>query len=221
MKPFIAEKTNSRVPTSAEAGPSNPTRAQLAALSSRQKRVHEIDDDEGAENDVQEVEVRNVRGNGKRKETHIDEEEDDDEIQEVDPPPPKTTRSRGGSRKPPSTVNGKPTATKGKAKPKIGPPRSAPKPAREPMDVDSNDAVEHEMDVDVNGTTAVANAFNAATKNNVGRASKMQSGQKNDDGMTVRLEEQLRQVRFKSVSILQTSFVVPLVIKANLEFCGL
>ncbi|KAF8809100.1 hypothetical protein BYT27DRAFT_7232467 [Phlegmacium glaucopus] len=192
-KPFISEKANSRVPTSAEAGPSNPTRAQLLASG---KQVHEIDDNEDDEDDV---EVRNVRGNGKRKETHVVEDEDDDEIQEVDPPPPKTTRSRGGSRKPTSTVNGKPTATtavaKGKARagPKIGPPRSAPKSAREPMDVDLNDAVEHGMDVDVNGAALIANTLNTATVHNAGRAPKFQSGQKNDDGTTARLEEQLRQ----------------------------
>ena len=197
MKPFVGEKVNSRVATSAEAGPSNPTRAQHGRKTI-QNRVHEISDDQDDDDDVQEVEVAMTR-NGKRKESHIVEDEEDEEIQEVDPPP-KTTRSRGGSRKPSSTVNGKPTTTNGattatakgkaKVKPKIGPPRSAAKLAREPMDMHSNDVVEHEMDVDVNNTAAVANAINAALKNNAAR----QSGQQNDDGTTARLEERLHQV---------------------------
>ena len=122
-----------------------------------------------------------------------DEDDDDDEIQEVEPPP-KMTRSRGGSRKPSSTVNGKPTssngAAKGKAKPKLGPTKPATKPAQESMDVDLNDVVEHDVDMGVNGTAVVSNAINAAMKQNAGRAPK--SGQQNE----ARLEEELRQVRF-------------------------
>lgn len=208
-KAFPGEKSTSRAAASAEAGPSNPTRAQLAAFGSRktaQNQVHEVDDEDD-EDDIQEVEAKTMlKGHGKQKETHGMEDEDDDEIQEVDPPP-RMTKSRGGSRKPSSTVNEKPSingaavaATKGKrkarVKPKIGPPRSVPKFAREPMDVDSNDAVEHEMDVDINGAATVTNAINAAMKNNAGRVPKMQSGQQKDDRTIVRLEESLRQVRF-------------------------
>lgn len=124
------------------------------------------------------------------------EDDHDHEIQEVDPPP-KTTRSRGGSRKPSSTVDAKPTTngTAAKGKPR-GKPRSAPKAVREPMDVDSNDAVEHEIDVNVDDTPTVADAINAALKNNAGRAPKSQSGQENEDGTAAQLKEQLRQVRF-------------------------
>lgn len=173
-----------------------------------QNQVHEVDDEDD-EDDIQEVEAKTIpKGNGKN---HIVEDEDDDEIQEVDPPLQKATKSRGGSRKPSSTVNGQSTIngttiaarkTKGKAKakPKMGPPRSVLKPTREPMDVDSNDVVEHEMDVDANGAALIANTINAAIKNNAGRTSKIHSGQQNDDDRTIaRLEEALRQVCFRSI----------------------
>lgn len=165
--------------------------------------MHEVDDED--EGDIREVEA-SVRGNGKRKESSAVEDEDDDEVQEVDPPR-KTIRTRGGSRKPSSTVNGKPTsngtdaaATKRKAKakppPKIGPPRGAPRTTREPM-VDSNDVVE--LDADVNGAADIADVINAAIKSNAGRAPKIQPGQQNDDGTRTQLEEQLRQVCLRPV----------------------
>lgn len=200
---FTGEKPNFRTATTTEAGPSNTSRAQLAASGSRQNRVLEVDDEDDEE-DIQEVEARTIpRGNnGKRKEleSHAVENEDDDEIQEVDPPP-KITRTRAGSRKPSSSVNGKPAsssngAAKGKAKvkPKLVPTKPTAKPTHEPMDVDLNDAVEHDMDAGVNGTAAVANAINASVKHNTGRAPK--SGQQHEDGPIARLEEELRQVRF-------------------------
>ena len=160
------------------------------------------------EDDIQEAEDRtlprgtNNSSNGKRKETHaVENEDDDDEIQEVDPPP-KMTRSRGASRKPSSTVNGKPASNnngvaakgKAKAKPKVGPTKQTTKPAHEPMDVDSNVVVEHDVDMGMNGTTAIANTINVAVKHNAGRAPK--SGQQNEDGRITRLQEDLRQVRF-------------------------
>lgn len=168
--------------------------------------MHEVDDEDD-EDDIQEVEARTIPkgNNGKRKDTHAVENEDDgDEIQEVDPPPPKMTRSRGGSRKPSSTVNGKPASSsngatakgKAKAKPKFGSTKPATKPAHEPMDVDLNDVVEHATDMGVNGTAAVANTtINAAIKHNAGRAPKS-GGQQNEDGPVARLEEELSQVRF-------------------------
>lgn len=197
-KPFISEKSNSRTAgTSTEAGPSNFSRAKLAGFDSRKtahNHVYELDDEDD-ENDFQEVEAKTIpRGNGKRKETHAVENEDD-EIQEVEPPT-KMTRSR----KPPSTVNGKPTsngAAKGKAKAK--PPKLVAKPAHESMNVDSNDVVEHDMDVDVNGVAAIANDIHAAMKHNGGWAPKIQSGQQNEDGPIARLEGELRQVRFRSI----------------------
>ena len=164
--------------------------------------MHEVHDEDD-EDDIQEVEARTIpkgnnNNNGKRKETHAVEIEDDgDEVQEVDPPP-KMTRSRGGSRKPSSTVNGKPTSSaatakgKAKAKPKLGSTKPATKPAHEHMDVDLNDVVEHDTDMGVNGTAA---AINAATKNNAGRAPKS-GGQQDEDGQVARLEEELSQVRF-------------------------
>lgn len=165
--------------------------------------MHEVDDD-----DIQEVEARTIpRGNGKRKETHAVENEDDDEIQEVDPPPPKMTRSRGGSRKPSSTVNGKPTSNgaakgKAKAKPKLVPTKPAAKPAHEPMDVDLDDVVEPDRDIGVNGTADIASTVNAALKHNAGRAPKIQSGRQNEDGPMARLEEELSQVRFIGKTLL-------------------
>ena len=109
-KPFTVP--SNRVPTSNEAGPSNPNRNQLhAASGSRQNQAHEAHDVDD-EVDIQEVEARTIpRGtnnNGKRK--AVGNEDDDDEIQEVDPPR-RLTRSRGGSRKPSSTVNGKPASS--------------------------------------------------------------------------------------------------------------
>lgn len=202
-KPFIGEKSNARAVTSTEAGPSNPIRAQLAAFGSRQNQVHEVDDGDD-EDDIQEIEASMdiPRGNGKRKETHAVENEVDDEIQEVDPPPPKMTRSRGGSQKPSSTVNGKPTngvaKGKAKAKAKLGSTKPATKLAQEPMDVDMNDVVEHDVNMGVNGTAAIANNINAAIKHNAGRAPKVQSGQQNDDGPM----EELRQVRFIGKTLL-------------------
>ena len=196
-KTFVGEKPSSRAAASAEAGPSNLIRAQLAVSGSKktaQNQVYELDDDD--EEDIQEVEAKTIpKLNGKRKETHVVEDEEEDEIQEVDPPPPKTTKSRGGSRKPSSTVNEKPalngavTKGKAKAKTKIGPPKSVQKHAPEPMDMDSNDVVEHEMDVDVNETGNII-------QNNVGRAFKIQQGRQHDDRTMARLEEELRQVRF-------------------------
>ena len=203
-KPVIGEKLNARAAKNTEAGPSNPIRAQLAALGSRQNQVHEVDD-EDENDDIQEVENRTIpRGNGKRKETHSalenEDDEDDDEIQEVDPPP-KMTRSRKGSQKPPSIVNGKSTNNgvakgKPKAKPKLGSTKPAAKPAQEPMDVDLNDVVDHDMDTGVNGTAAIADNINVAIKHNAGRAPKIQSRQQNEDGPIARLEKELRQVRF-------------------------
>lgn len=83
---------------------------------------------------------------------------------------------------------------KAKAKPKSGPTKPTTKPLQEPIDVDSNDVIEHDTDMGVNGTAVVANNVNAAIKHNTGRASK--SGQQNEDGLIARLEEELRQVRF-------------------------
>lgn len=165
--------------------------------------MYEVEDEDD-ELDIQEVEAKTIpRGNGKRKESHAVENEDDDEIQEVDPPQ-KMTRSRKGSRKPSSsTVNGKPTsngAAKGKAKAK--PPKPVAKPAHEPMDLDLDDVVEHDVDMDVNGTAAVANTINAAIKHNAGRALKTQSGQQNEDGRMAQLQGELRQVRFRLIGTL-------------------
>jgi hypothetical protein len=183
-----------------------------------QNQVYEVDD-EDEEDDIQEVEAKTIpKGNNGK--THVEEDEDDDdEIQEVNPPPQKAIKSRGGSRKPSSTVNGQTTVngttiaatkTKGKAKekPKIGPPKSVLKPIREPMDVDPNDIVEHEMDVDVNGAALIANTINAAIKNNAGRTSKIHSGQQNDDRTIARLEEALRQVRFRLIGNYRPLFVL-------------
>jgi hypothetical protein len=205
----MGEKFNSRPATSTQAGPSNLNRTQFAAFGSRktaQNQVYEIDDED--EDDIQEVEARTIpKGNGKRKpeEAHAAENEDD-EIQEVDPPP-KMTRSRKGSQKPSSTVNGKPSingAAKGKArvKPKLGPP----KPAHEPMDMDLNGVVEHDMDMDVNDTAAIANTINTAIEHNAGRAPKLQSGPQNEDGPIARLEEELRQVRFGLIGNYRRSY---------------
>ena len=204
----MVEKPNNRGATSTEAGPSNHSRVQLVASGSTQNQVHEVEDGDD-EDEIQEVEARAIptRGgnnNRKRKENHavVENEDDGDEIQEVDPPPPKMTRSRGGSRKPSSTVvNGKPTSNgaakgKAKAKPKSGPMKpTATKPVQEPMDVDLNDnVVEHDMDMGVNDTAAIADTINAAIKHNASRAPK--SGKQNEDGRITRLEEELRQVRF-------------------------
>ena len=183
-KAFLGHKLNNRGATSTEAGPSNHSRAQPVAFGSRQNQVHEIDDEDD-EVDIQEVEARTIptRGgnnkNGKRKEAHAVVENQDDEIQEVDPPPPKKTRSRGGSRKP-----------------KLGFTKTPAKPAQEAMEVDLNDGVEHDMDMGVNGAAAVADTINAAIEHNAGRTLKS-GGKQNEDGRITRLEEELRQVRFK------------------------